>query len=144
VNEKCSETQLRRVYIESPVQRIVINIECLHQAINISASNKAPFHFNEMNYIFVPFTIHRNHYYSSGSAVLRVSFPKQLFYALSHTSCITTTRAKNWILRPYLVSARWIEEGSTILVADTFYVLTSVISKHRTAESSQIHPTACF
>jgi len=38
-----------------------------------------------------------------------------------------TTRAKNWILRPYLVSARWIEEESTILVADTFCVLISVI-----------------
>ena len=43
------ETQLRRVYKESPVQRIVINIECLHQAINISASNKALFHFKELN-----------------------------------------------------------------------------------------------
>ena len=40
-----------------------------------------------------------------------------------------TTRAKNWILRPYLVSARWIEEESTILVTDTFCVLTSVIRK---------------
>ena len=37
------------------------------------------------------------------------------------------TRAKNWILRPYLVSARWIEEDSTILVMDTFCVLSSVI-----------------
>jgi len=37
------------------------------------------------------------------------------------------TRAKNWILRPYLVSAHWIEEESTILVMDTFCVLTSVI-----------------
>jgi hypothetical protein len=37
------------------------------------------------------------------------------------------TRAKYWILRPYLVSARWIEEESTILVTDTFCVLTSVI-----------------
>jgi len=34
-------------FIESPVHRIVINIECLHQAINIGASNKAPFHFKE-------------------------------------------------------------------------------------------------
>jgi len=31
---------------ESSVQRIVINIECLHQTINISASNKAPFPFS--------------------------------------------------------------------------------------------------
>ena len=38
-----------------------------------------------------------------------------------------TTRAKNWILRPYLYSAHWIEEESTILVTDTFYVLTSVL-----------------
>jgi hypothetical protein len=38
-----------------------------------------------------------------------------------------TTRAKNRILRPYLDSARWIEEESTILVTDTFCVLTSVI-----------------
>ena len=38
-----------------------------------------------------------------------------------------TTRAKNWILRLYLVSALWIEEESTILVTDTFCVLTSVI-----------------
>jgi hypothetical protein len=48
-------------------------------------------------------------------------------YALSHTSCIMKTGAKNWILRPYLVSARLIEEESTILVMDTFCVLTSVI-----------------
>jgi len=39
-----------------------------------------------------------------------------------------TTRAKNWILRPYLDSAHWIEKESTILVTDTFCVLTSVIS----------------
>jgi hypothetical protein len=38
-----------------------------------------------------------------------------------------TTRAKNWILRPYLDSAHWIEEESTILFTDTFCVLTSVI-----------------
>jgi hypothetical protein len=38
-----------------------------------------------------------------------------------------TTRAKNWILRPYLDSAHWIEEESTILVPDTFCVLTSVM-----------------
>ena len=49
VNENCSETQLRRVYEESPVQRIVINTEGLHQDINISASNKNPLHFKEMN-----------------------------------------------------------------------------------------------
>jgi hypothetical protein len=41
MKKNCFETQLRRVYKESAVQRIVINIECLHQAINISASNKA-------------------------------------------------------------------------------------------------------
>jgi len=41
--------RLRRVYKESPVQRVVINIECLHQAINISSSNKAPFRFKELN-----------------------------------------------------------------------------------------------
>jgi hypothetical protein len=39
-----------------------------------------------------------------------------------------TTRAKNWILRPYLDSAHWIEEESTILITDTFCVLTSVIT----------------
>ena len=33
---------------ESPVQSIVINTECLHQAIKISANNKAPFHFKEI------------------------------------------------------------------------------------------------
>ena len=38
-----------------------------------------------------------------------------------------TTRAKNWILRPYLNSAHWIEKESTIVVTDTFCVLTSVI-----------------
>jgi len=43
-----------------------------------------------------------------------------------------TTRAKNWILRPYLDSAHWIEEESTILVTDTFCVLTSVICKGKT------------
>ena len=53
------------------------------------------------------------------------------FYALSHTSCIMTTRAKNWILRPYLDSAHWIEEESTILVTDTFCMLTSVIDLRR-------------
>jgi hypothetical protein len=41
------------------------------------------------------------------------------------------TRAKNRILRPYLDSARWIEEESTILVTDTFCVLTSVISRRK-------------
>ena len=30
-----------------PFQRIVINIGCLHQAINIIASNKAPFHLKK-------------------------------------------------------------------------------------------------
>jgi len=45
----CFETQLRRIYKESPVQRVVINNECLHQAINICANNKAPFHFKELN-----------------------------------------------------------------------------------------------
>jgi len=49
VKENCFETQLRRVYEESPVQRIVINTECLHQAINISASNKGAFHSKELN-----------------------------------------------------------------------------------------------
>jgi hypothetical protein len=38
-----------------------------------------------------------------------------------------TTRAKNWILRPYLDSAHWTEDESTILLTDTFCVLTSVI-----------------
>ena len=76
----------------------------------------------------MPFTTHRNHYSSSGGAVLtHVSLPKWLFYALSHTSSIMKTRAKNWILRPYLVSPCWTEEESTILVTDTFCVLTSVI-----------------
>jgi hypothetical protein len=37
------------------------------------------------------------------------------------------TRAKNWTIRPYLDSVHWIEEESTILVTDTFCVLTSVI-----------------
>jgi len=64
-------------YIESPVQMIVINSECLHQAININARIKVPFYFKEMNWIFVPSTIHRNHYLSSGSTVLtRVSLHK--------------------------------------------------------------------
>jgi hypothetical protein len=40
--------------------RTVIIIECLHQAINISASNKTPLYFKELNYIFMPFTTHRN------------------------------------------------------------------------------------
>jgi len=72
--------------------------------------------------------MHRNHYSPSGSAVLTpVSLPKQLFNALSHTSCIVKTRAKNWILRPYFVTARWIEEESTVLVTNTFCVLTGVI-----------------
>jgi len=44
VKENCLEIQIRRVYTESPVQRIVINNECLHQAINISASTN-PFLF---------------------------------------------------------------------------------------------------
>jgi len=39
-----------------------------------------------------------------------------------------TTRAKNWIIRQYLVSARWIEEESNILVMGTFSVLTSAIA----------------
>jgi len=60
VKEHCFETELRRVYKESPVQRNVINIECFHQAINTSARNKAPFHFKELNKIFVHFTIHRH------------------------------------------------------------------------------------
>ena len=47
VKKNCFETQLRRVCKESPVQRIVINIERLHQAINIIASNKVPFHFKK-------------------------------------------------------------------------------------------------
>jgi len=49
VKGKCFETQLRRVYKESPVQRIVINIKCLYQAINISVSNKAPLDVKELN-----------------------------------------------------------------------------------------------
>jgi len=36
-----------RVCKESPDQTIVINIECLHQAINISASNMDPFHLKK-------------------------------------------------------------------------------------------------
>jgi len=36
---------------------------------------------------------------------------RKLFYALNHTSCILTTIAKNWTLRPYLDSAHRIEEG---------------------------------
>ena len=71
--------------------------------------------------------------FQSGGAVLtHVSLPKWLFYALSHTSSIMKTRAKNWILRPYLVSPCWTEEESTILVKDTFCMLTSVIivTKH--------------
>jgi len=47
VKGNCFEAQLRRVYEESQEQRIVINIECFHQAINISASNKAPFNFKD-------------------------------------------------------------------------------------------------
>ena len=40
-----------------------------------------------------------------------------------------TTRIKNWILMPYLDLARWIEGEQTILVTDTFCVLTSVIAQ---------------
>jgi len=40
-----------------------------------------------------------------------------------------TTRGKNSILKPYLDSVHWIEEESTILFTDTFYVLTSVIGE---------------
>ena len=47
VKGNCFETQHRRVCKESPVQRIVINIECLHQAINIIASNKDPFYLKK-------------------------------------------------------------------------------------------------
>ena len=40
MKENCFETQFRRVYKESPAQKNVIDIECLHQAINISASKR--------------------------------------------------------------------------------------------------------
>jgi len=46
----------------------------------------------------------------------------------------TTSRIKNWILRPYLDSAHWIEEESTILVTDTFCVLTRVIQTVKYAD----------
>ena len=39
-----------------------------------------------------------------------------------------TSRDKNWILRPCLDSAHWIEEESNILVTGTFCVLTSDIN----------------
>jgi hypothetical protein len=63
------------------------------------------------------------------AVLTHVSLPKYLFYAKSHNSCtcIMTARAKNGLLRPYLDSAHRIEEESTILVTDTFCVLTSVI-----------------
>jgi len=54
-----------------------------------------------------------------------------------------TTRAKNWILRPYLDSAHWIEEESTILVTDTFCVLTSVICAN-IATTHQVHASVSF
>ena len=77
MKENCFETQLRRVCKESPVQRIVINIERLHQAINIIASNKAPFHFKKNELDLRAFAMHRNHYLPSGSAVLtHASLPK--------------------------------------------------------------------
>ena len=49
---------------------------------------------------------------------------------------------------PYLVSARWIEEESIILVTDTFCVLTSVIAQRDATQSIlfiilQVHST-CF
>ena len=37
-----------------------------------------------------------------------------------------TTRAKNCVLRPYLDSAHWIQWETTVLVTDTFCVLTSL------------------
>jgi len=49
VKENCFQIQLRRVYTESRVHRIVINNECLHQVINISKNNNAPFYFKELH-----------------------------------------------------------------------------------------------
>jgi hypothetical protein len=74
-----------------------------------------------------------------------VSLPKYLFYAKSHNSCacITTTRAKNWLLKPYLDSAHRIEEESTILVTDTFCVLTSVISNQWPRTMLSALPCCC-
>ena len=45
VKENCFETQPRRIYKVSPVQRTVINIECLHQAIN-QCKQQGPFPFS--------------------------------------------------------------------------------------------------
>jgi hypothetical protein len=71
------------------------------------------------------------------AVLTHVSLPNYLFYSKSHNTCtfITTTRAKNWLLRLYLDSAHRIEEESTILVTDTFCVLPSIISVHITAEA---------
>jgi len=49
------------------------------------------------------------------------------------------TTAKSWILRPYLISAHWIVEESTILVTDTFCVLTSVIRSLYHSETFEIN-----
>jgi len=54
-----------------------------------------------------------------------------------------TTRAKNWILRPYLDSAHWIEEESTILVTDTFCVLTNVGLKYIITQKTTIQKCIC-
>jgi len=47
------------------------------------------------------------------------------------------TRAKNYILRQYLVSALWIGEESNILVTDTFCVLTSVVETRPSVSTLQ-------
>jgi hypothetical protein len=51
-----------------------------------------------------------------------------------------STTDKNWILRSYLDSAHWIEGRSSILVTDTFCVLTSVMDDAQLFLQPQILP----
>jgi hypothetical protein len=50
-----------------------------------------------------------------------------------------TTKAKNWILRPYLDSAHWIEEESTVLATDTFCVLLVAFRYSKVAPAQGIY-----
>jgi hypothetical protein len=105
VKENCFVTQLRRVYKESPVQRIVINTECLHPTINISANNKAPFHFKELNQNFVPlryteiltFSFRRFHFCSlePNSSPLLLGKPRSLMRSFN-SFCVIRCNSLNW------------------------------------------------
>jgi len=50
-----------------------------------------------------------------------------------------TTRAKIWILRPYLDSAHWIEEESTILTCNTCQMAYVGQTSHNLRQSYQEH-----